>query len=62
MGQISLRQWIAELDNAGPLYRHQGEVRVDELPQLMEVHPDRAVFVERVRDCAFPVLATKRQR
>jgi UbiD family decarboxylase len=57
VGQISLRQWVAELDNAGLLYRHQDEARVDELPQLMEEHPDRAVFVERVRDCAFPVLA-----
>jgi UbiD family decarboxylase len=57
MEQMSLRQWVAELDHAGLLYRHQGETRVDELPQIMEDHPDQAVLVERVRDCAFPFVA-----
>jgi hypothetical protein len=55
--QTSLKQWVAELAGAGLLYRHEGEARVDELPQIMEDHPDQAVFVERVRDCDFPFLA-----
>lgn len=57
MAQTSLKHWVAQLDEAGLLYRHEGEARVDELPQIMEDHPDQAVFVERVRDCAFPFLA-----
>jgi UbiD family decarboxylase len=57
MGQGSLKRWVVELDKAGLLHRHDGEARVDELPQIMEDHPDRAVFVERVRDCRFPFLA-----
>jgi len=55
--QTSLKQWVAELDKAGLLYRHDREARVDELPQIMEDHPAQAVFVERVRDCDFPFLA-----
>jgi UbiD family decarboxylase len=57
VGQESLKDWIADLDGGGLLYRHEGEARVDELPQIMEDHPDQAVFVERVRDCDFPFLA-----
>jgi len=52
MAQKPLKQWVAEVDGAGLLYRHDGEVRVDELPKIMEDHPDQAVFVERVQDCA----------
>jgi 2,5-furandicarboxylate decarboxylase 1 len=33
------------------------EKRVDELPELIEQNPDTAVFVEKVKDCAFPFLA-----
>jgi UbiD family decarboxylase len=57
VGQGSLRDWVADLDRGGLLYRHDGEARVDELPQIMEDHPDQAVFVQRVRDCDFPFLA-----
>ena len=57
MAQKRLKQWVAELDGVGLLYRHDGEVRVDELPKIMEDHPDEAVFVERVQDCALPFLA-----
>jgi len=31
--QMSLREWVAQLDEAGQLYRHQGQARVDELLQ-----------------------------
>lgn len=54
---MSLKHWVAQLDEAGLLYRHEGEARVDELPQIMEDHPDQAVFIEQVQDCAFPFLA-----
>jgi hypothetical protein len=57
MAQIPLTRWVEQLDAAGLLYRHPSEARVDELPQLLEDHPDQAVFVERVRDCDFPFLA-----
>jgi len=56
MAQISLKRWVEQLDAATLLYRHPSEVRVDELPQLLEDHPDQAVFAERVRDCDFPFL------
>jgi hypothetical protein len=39
MGQTSLKQWSAELDGAGLLYRHEGEARVDELPQMIRKGP-----------------------
>ena len=55
--QASLVDWIAALDHAGLLYRVTDEKRVDELPQLMEDHPDQAILVEKVADCAFPFLA-----
>jgi 2,5-furandicarboxylate decarboxylase 1 len=57
VAQMSLKHWVTQLDEAGLLCRHEGQARVDELPQIMEDHPDQAVFVERVRDCAFPFLA-----
>jgi hypothetical protein len=56
MAQISLKRWVEQLDAAALLYRHPSEVRVDELPQLLEDHPDQAVFAERVGDCDFPFL------
>ena len=57
VAQMSLKHWVTQLDEAGLLCRHEGQARVDEHPQIMEDHPDQAVFVERVRDCAFPFLA-----
>jgi len=56
MSQILLSDWVTALDRAQLLYRHPAEARVDELPQILEDHPDHAVFVEHVRDCGFPFL------
>ncbi len=36
------------MDRAQLLYRHPAEARVDELFQILEDHPDRAVFVEHI--------------
>src|SRR5260370_1495252 len=55
--QISLGAWVQALDDAGLLRRYTDEKRVDELPQLMEDNPDKAILVERVKDCAFPFFA-----
>jgi 4-hydroxy-3-polyprenylbenzoate decarboxylase len=57
MPQATLAEYVDELEKAKLLTRYADEKRVDELPQLMEQHPDTAVFVEKVKDCAFPVLA-----
>lgn len=57
MPQTTLAEYANELDKAGLLTRYTDEKRVDELPQLMEQNPDTAVFVEHVKDCAFPFLA-----
>jgi 4-hydroxy-3-polyprenylbenzoate decarboxylase len=57
MQQMSLGAWVEALDDAGLLRRYSDEKRVDELAQLMEDNPDRAVLVERVKDCAFPFFA-----
>src|SRR5712692_3344194 len=57
MPQISLAEWVQALDAAGLLRRYTDEKRVGELPQLMEDNPDKAIFVERVKDSAFPFFA-----
>ena len=57
MPQQSLRDWVGVLDEAGLLARYTREVRVDELPQIMEANPMKAVYVEKVKDCQFPFLA-----
>jgi len=54
MSQKSLAEYVKELDRAGLLTRITDEKRVDELPRIMEDHPDTAVLVEHVKDCAFP--------
>src|SRR5260370_9210782 len=59
--QISLGAWVQALDDAGLLRRYTDEKRVDELPQLMEDNPDKAILVERVKDCAFPFFANGMQ-
>jgi 4-hydroxy-3-polyprenylbenzoate decarboxylase len=61
MPQISLGAWVRALDDAGLLRRYTNEKRVDELPQLMEDNPDKAILVERVKDCAFPFFANGMQ-
>jgi UbiD family decarboxylase len=57
MPQTSLAEYVQALDKAGLLTRIKEEKRVDELPALMEANPDTAVFVEKVKDCAFPFFA-----
>ncbi len=57
MPQTSLTEYVEALDKAGLLSRYSDEKRVDELPGLIEQNPDTAVFVEKVKDCAFPFLA-----
>ena len=57
MPQTSLAEYVQALDKAGLLTRIEEEKRTDELPEVMEQNPDTAVFVERVKDCAFPFLA-----
>ena len=57
MPQTSLAEYVEALDKAGLLTRITGEKRVDELPRLMEDHPDTAIYVETVKDCKFPFFA-----
>ena len=57
MPQASLADYVNDLEKAGLLTRIKEEKRVDELPALMESHPDTAIYVERVKDCAFSFLA-----
>lgn len=57
MAQMSLAEWVARMDQAGLLARYSEEKRVDELPQIMEDNPMKAVLVEKVKDCRFPFLA-----
>ncbi len=57
MPQESLRESLPGLEKAGLLKRIKEEIRVDELPKIMEDHPDQAVLVENVKDCAFPFYA-----
>jgi UbiD family decarboxylase len=56
MPQKSLKTWVETLDKAGLLARYSDEKRVDELPSIMEANPNKAVYVEKVKDCAFPFL------
>ena len=55
--QQSLSQFVAELEAIGQLVRIPDEKRVDELPALMESYADKAVLVEKVKDCEFQFLA-----
>lgn len=55
--QQSLSQFVAELEAIGQLVRITDEKRVDELPALMESYSDKAVLVEKVKDCEFQFLA-----
>ena len=57
MPQASLTEYVEALDKAKLLTRYSDEKRVDELPMLMEQNPDTAIFVEKVKDCAFPFFA-----
>jgi UbiD family decarboxylase len=57
MPQTSLAAYVNDLEKAGLLTRISEEKRVDELPALMELYPDTAIYVEKVKDCTFPFLA-----
>lgn len=57
MPQTNLAEYVETLDQAGLLRRYTEEKRVDELPRLMEDNPEQAVFVEKIKDCAFPFFA-----
>jgi 4-hydroxy-3-polyprenylbenzoate decarboxylase len=56
MPQQSLSEFVQAMEKAGLLVRIKEEKRVDELPQVMEANPLKAVLVERVKDCEFQFL------
>jgi 4-hydroxy-3-polyprenylbenzoate decarboxylase len=55
--QQSMPEFVEALDQAGFLARVKEEVRVDQIPAIMEANPTKAVLIERVKDCEFSVLA-----
>jgi 2,5-furandicarboxylate decarboxylase 1 len=55
--QQSLSTFVAAMEHAGLLVRIKDEKRVDELPQVMEANPMKAVLVEKIKDCEFSFLA-----
>ena len=55
--QQSLPEFVAAMDKAGFLVRIKDEVRVDQIPKLMETNPTKAILVEKVKDTEFSVLA-----
>ena len=57
MPQQSLADFVDEMEKAGLLVRIKETKRVDQLPQIMENNPERAVFVEHLYDCEFSFLA-----
>jgi len=57
MKQQALNDFVNELESIGQLVRIREEKRVDELPQIMEQNPDKAVLVEKVKDSEFQFLA-----
>lgn len=57
MPQQSLTEFINDMEAAGLLVRVTDEVRVDDLPRIMEDHPTTAVLVENIKDCEFSFLA-----
>src|ERR1700722_1531786 len=57
MPQQSLVDFVNDLEKAGMLGRIKEEKRVDELPQIMEENPLKAVLVEKITDSEFQFLA-----
>jgi 4-hydroxy-3-polyprenylbenzoate decarboxylase len=57
MPQQSLPDFVKALESAGFLLRIKEEKTVDELPQLMEDNPLKAILVEKIKDCKFQFLA-----
>ena len=48
--QQSLSDFVAAMEKAGLLVRIKEEMRVDQIPKLMEANPTKAVLVEKVKD------------
>jgi 4-hydroxy-3-polyprenylbenzoate decarboxylase len=57
MPQQSLTEFVDAMEKAGLLVRIKDEMRVDQLPKVMEDNPLKAVLVEKVTDCEFQFLA-----
>ena len=57
MPQQSLLEFVVAMEQAGLLVRIKEEMRVDQLPKVMEDNPLKAVLVEKVTDCEFQFLA-----
>jgi len=57
MSQQSLKNFVNDLERAGLLVRIKEEKRVDQLSKIMDSNPDKAVYVEKVKDCEFSFLA-----
>lgn len=57
MPQQTLQSYVDDLEKGGFLVRITNEVRVEELPLIMETNPLKAVFVEKIKDCEFQFLA-----
>ena len=55
--QQSLSEFVDSMDKAGFLVRIKDEVRVDQVPKIMEAHPTKAVLIEKIKDTEFSVLA-----
>ncbi len=55
--QQGMADFVLAMEKAGLLTRIKDEKRVDELPLLMEASPERAIFVEKIKDSEFSFLA-----
>ena len=55
--QQSLSDFVDAMEKAGFLVRIKDEMRVDEVPEVMEANPTKAVLVEKIKDSEFSVLA-----
>ncbi len=56
MPQQAMKDFVADLEKIGQLVRIKKEKRVDEIPTIMEKHPDKAVLIEKIKDCEFQLL------
>ncbi|WP_295578606.1 UbiD family decarboxylase [uncultured Lamprocystis sp.] len=57
MTQQTLSDFVATLEKIGQLVRISDERHVNDLPAIMEAHPDTAVLVEKIKDCELQFLA-----
>ena len=56
MPQQSLSDFVEDMEKAGLLIRVSDETRVDQIPQVMEENPLKAVLIEKITDSEFSVL------